>query len=76
MVGYFRIVGVGAQASEPIEKIVATASEAEFQRMTLQRLCGRRRVVEVSGKNGRVIGPDKLRRLAQEEVEARINLPV
>ena len=67
VVGYFRVVGVGAQASEPIEKIVATASEAEFQRMTLERLCGKSGKVEVLGKNGRPIGPDKLQRLIREE---------
>jgi len=76
MVGYFRIVGVGAQASEPIEKIVATASEAEFQRMTLQRLCGKFGKVDVLGENGRPIGPDKLQRLIREEKTAKINLAV
>ncbi len=65
--GYFRIVGTGAQAPEPIEKVASTAVRAEAERSTLQRLCGRHGTVEVSGKNGRLIGPKKLRRLAQDE---------
>jgi len=73
MVGYFRIVGVGAQASEPIEKIVTTASEAEFERMTFQRLCGKHGVVEVLRRNGRAIGYDALQRLIREEKTGKIN---
>jgi hypothetical protein len=67
MMGYYRIVGIGTQASEPIEKIVATALEAESKRNALQRLCGKYGKVEVCGKDGRVIGPDRLRRMAHEE---------
>lgn len=76
MVGYFRIVGTGAQASEPIEKVVATATEAEFHRVTLQRLCGRGGVVKVSGKNGRAIRPGQLQRLMRKKNAEKINLPV
>ena len=65
--GYFRIVGIGAQASGPIEKIVTTAAAAEVERSNLQRLCGRHGTVEVSGKGGRTISPERLRRLAQDE---------
>lgn len=74
--GYFRIVGIGAQASEPIEKIVATASEAEFQRMMLQRLCGKFGKVEVLGKHGRAIRPERLQQLVREEDTAKINSPI
>ena len=70
---YYRIVGIGAQVSEPIEKIVATASEAEFQRMTMQRLCGKYGVVDVFGRNGRVIGYDTLQRLIREEAMVKLN---
>ena len=76
MVSYYRIVGVGAQAAEPIEKIVATASEAEFHRMTLQRVCGKYGVVDVFRRNGRAIGYDALQRLIQEEQKVKINSPV
>ena len=64
---YFRIVGVGAQAPEPIEKVVSTAIGAEAERCTLQRLCGKHGKVEVSGKDGRTISPERLWRLAQDE---------
>lgn len=73
MVGYFRIVGTGAQAAEPIEKIVATASEAEFQRMTFQRLCGKFGTVEVMRKDGRAIRPERLQQLVREETSGKIN---
>ena len=65
--GYFRIVGVGAQAPGPIEKIASSAVEAEVERSTLQRLCGKHGEVKVSGRDGRAITPDKLRRLARDE---------
>ena len=65
--GYFRIVGVGAQAPAPIERVAVTATKAEVERTTLQRLCGRHGKVEVSGKDGRLISPEKLWRLAQDE---------
>ena len=64
---YFRIVGVGAQAPEPIERIALTAAAAEVECSNLQRLCGRYGRVEVSGKNGRAISLERLRRLAQSE---------
>ena len=64
---YFRIVGVGAQASGPIERIALTAVAAEVERNSLQRLCGRYGRVEVSGKDGRTISLERLRRLAQDE---------
>ena len=71
---YFRITGVGAQAPGPIEKIALTAAAAEIERSNLQRLCGRSGRVEVSGKDGRTISPERLRRLAQDEaVPARSN---
>ena len=65
--GYFRIVGVGAQAPEPIERVAVTATKAEVERTTLQRLCGRHGKVEILGKDGRVISPERLQRLAQGE---------
>ena len=68
--GYFRIVGLGAQASEPIEKVALTATEAEVERSALQRLCGKAGKVEVIGEGGRAITFDKLRRLAREEAMA------
>lgn len=64
---YFRIEGVGTQASEPIEKVVSTAREAETERNSLQRLCGKHGKVGVSGKDGRAISSNKLRRLARAE---------
>lgn len=64
---YFRIVGIGAQAPEPIEKVAFSAVGAEAERSTLQRLCGKHGKVEVSGKDGRLITPERLRRLAQDE---------
>ena len=72
----YRIVGTGAQASEPMEKIVTTASEADFQRMTFQRLCGKSGTVEVFGKDGRAIRPDRLQQLAREENTVKINSAV
>ena len=65
--GYFRIVGVGAQAPEPIEKVAFSAVGAEAERSTLQRLCGKHGKVEVLGKDGRSIAPERLWRLAQDE---------
>lgn len=41
--------------------------------MTLQRLCGRFGKVDVLGKNGRPIGPEKLQRLIREEQAVKIN---
>ena len=68
--GYFKIEATGAQASGLIEKIVSTARDAEFERNALQRLCGKYGKVDVSGKDGRAISPDTLRRLAQDEENA------
>lgn len=68
--GYFRVVGIGAQASEPIEKVALTATKAEVERSALQRLCGKNGRVEVIGKGGRAVTFDKLRRLAREEAMA------
>lgn len=65
--GYFRIVGVGAQAPGPIEKLVFSATKAEAERSTLQRLCGKHGKVKVSGKDGRPISPERLWRLAYDE---------
>ncbi len=64
---YFRIVGIGAQAPGPIEKIAVTAAAAEVERSNLQRLCGRSGRVEVLRKDGRTVSPERLRRLAQDE---------
>ena len=75
-VSYYRIVGISAQSAEPIEKVVATVSEAEFHRMTLQRVCGKFGVVDVFRRNGRAIGYDALQRLIREEQAAKINQPV
>ena len=69
---YFRVVGSGAQAPEPIEKLAATALEAEAQHNLLRRLCGRSGKVQVWGKTGREISPETLRRLAQEEQAASL----
>ena len=69
---HVRIVGVGAQAPAPIEEIALTAA-AEVERSNLQRLCGRHGKVEVSGKDGRMISPEPLRRLAQDEALAGCN---
>ena len=66
-VSYFRIVGIGAQAPEPIERIAFSATRAEVERSTLQRLCGKHGRVAISGKDGRSISPERLRRLAQDE---------
>ena len=67
--GFFRVTGVGAQAQapEPIEKITFSAVGAEAERSTLQRLCGKHGKVEISGRNGRSITRERLRRLAQDE---------
>lgn len=65
--GHFRIVGIGAQASEPIEKVALNAVGAEAERSILQRLCGKQGKVEVSGRDGRSISPERLRRLAYDE---------
>jgi len=65
--GFFRITGVGAQAPEPIEKVAFSAVGAEAECSTLQRLCGKHGKVEISGKDGRSITPERLRRLAQDE---------
>ncbi len=62
--GYFRIVGIGAQAPGPIKKIARSATTAEVERSNLQRLCGRHGKVEVSVKGGRTISLERLRRLA------------
>ncbi len=67
---YFRIVGIGAQAPGPIEKIARSAAAAEVERSNLQRLCGRHGHVEVSVQGGRTISLEKLRRLAQDEALA------
>ncbi len=65
--GLFRITGVGAQAPGPIEKVAFSAVGAEAERSTLQRLCGKHGKVEISGRDGRSITPERLRRLAQNE---------
>jgi hypothetical protein len=67
IMAYFRIVGVGAQAPGPVERIALTAAAAEVERSNLQRLCGRYGTVEVSGKDGRTISLERLRRLAQDD---------
>ena len=67
---YFRIVGIGAQAPGPIERVARSAAAAEVERSNLQRLCGRHGHVEVSIKGGRTISLERLRRLAQDEALA------
>jgi len=68
--GYFRLVGTGAQAPGPIEKIARSATAAEVERSNLQRLCGRHGKVEVTVEGGRTISLGMLRRLAQDEALA------
>lgn len=62
----FRIVGVGPQASEPIEKIVSTALEAQSESIRLRRLCGRYGIVEIWAEN-RLISANRIDVLAQLE---------
>ena len=62
----FRIVGVGPQASEPIERIVDTAIAAEAEFMALNRLCGKYGNVEIWAKH-RLISPLTLQTLVQKE---------
>ena len=68
--GYFRISGEGPNASGRSEKIVTTALEAEVQMHAMSRLCGRLGKVEVLGKDGRVISPDRLASMARAEEAA------
>ena len=64
---YFRVVATGAHLSEPFEKVVSTAAEAEAQSGVLRRQAGKHGSVEVWGNDGRKISSDRLRRFAQEE---------
>lgn len=68
---YSRIVGAGAQAPGPNEKIALTAAAAKVERSSLQRLCGKYGRVEVSGKDRRTISPERLQRPAQDETLPR-----
>jgi hypothetical protein len=64
---YFRVVGEGAQSPEPIETVVSTASAAQAECGRLRRICGRYGRVEVWGKDGRRITPERLQNLALAE---------
>ena len=64
---YFLVIGMGPQASGPIEHAAATAIEANLQCSRLRRLCGKAGKVEVWAKDGRKISPDRLDSLAQAE---------
>lgn len=64
---YYRVVGEGSQASEPIEHIVSTATEAKFHCNALRRICGKLGKVEVWTRNGRKISPGRLEKLAEIE---------
>ena len=66
---YFRIVGEGSQSAQPIEKVVTTATQAQSEVSSLRRLCGRYGKVEVWGKNGRRVTPERLQNLALAERE-------
>lgn len=68
---YFRVVGDSPHTSEPMEKVVSTAVEAEIQSSAFRRLCGKSGKVEVWGKNGRLISPDLLNSMARDERVAR-----
>ena len=65
--GYYRVVGVGTQASAPIEHVVSTATEAEQRSVLLRRLCGQLGTVEVWLKNGRKVSSEQIQRLARAE---------
>ena len=62
----FRIIGVGPQASAPIEKIANTATAAEAEFMTLSRLCGKYGHAEIWMDN-HLISPVRLQALVQKE---------
>ena len=62
----FRIIGVGSQASAPIEKTADTAVAAEAEFMTLSRLCGTYGKVEIWTEN-RLISTLRLQALVQKE---------
>ena len=64
---YFRIVGEGSQSPHPIEKIATTAVQAQAECSALRRQCGRYGRVEVWGKNGRRVTPERLQNLALAE---------
>ena len=71
---YFRLVAEGSQLAQPIEKIVATAAEAEAQSDALRRQCGKFGKVEVWGRDGRIISPERLHVLVQQEAAAGLEL--
>lgn len=56
----FRIVASGANLPEPLEKVAATAVEAESPLYSLLRRCGLRGSVEVFGERGRLITREAL----------------
>ncbi len=64
---YFLVIGDGPQAREPIEHVATTAVEAELHCSRLRRLCGKAGKVEVWGKNGRKISPERLDSLVRME---------
>ena len=67
MSSYYRVVGTGSQVSEPMEKVVITASEAAFFSAEFRRLCGRHGTVDVWRKDGRRISPQMLDSMVQKE---------
>jgi hypothetical protein len=66
---YFRVVGEGAQSPEPIEKVVHSATDALAECSRLRRICGRYGRVDVWGKDGRRITPERLQNLSSVEQE-------
>lgn len=62
----FRLIGVGSQASAPVERIANNAIAAETEFMALSRLCGKYGNVEIWAEN-RLISPIKLQALVQKE---------
>jgi hypothetical protein len=62
----FTIIGQGPQASGAIEVRAATAVEAERQRDTLRRQCGRYGTVEV-WRAGKLLSFDRLQSMANAE---------
>lgn len=67
---YYRVVGDGPSAAEPLEQVEETAAGALSTKHRLQRLCGRAGKVTIWGKDGRVIGDSKIARLAREEASS------
>jgi hypothetical protein len=68
--GYFRITGMGPGASEPMERIVSTALEAEKQFHTLSRICGRSGGVAIYGRGGQAMTLERVSKLARNEENA------